>query len=317
MTDIQVRRVRFDFAGEDVPFNWQPARPAFAMQCNLISFFAPGFEKFIVDGTREAIPLIRDPKVAEEANVFLRQEAQHSAAHASHVRALARRWPGLRETMDEVTASFDHLTATKSLAWRLGYTAVIEATFTPYFKVFLDHEDKLFAPGDERVASLFLWHFVEEIEHRSSALRVYDAVHDSYLYRVKTIAGVVKHIDQILGIISRGFRRHVPESDGGGYGRLIPSGLSLKAFREAQRAAQELSVRGQATYAGVPRRELMAMLAGLVRSQGPHHDPTVESLPAFAGRWLDRFEEEPKSAARWYSVGTRNRSLTAESGISS
>ena len=140
---------------------------------------------------------------------------------------------------------------------------------------------------------------------------------DSYLYRVKTIAGVVKHIDQILGIISRGFRRHVPESDGGGYGRLIPSGLSLKAFREAQRAAQELSVRGQATYGGVPRRELMAMLAGLVRSQGPHHDPTVESLPAFAGRWLDRFEEEPKSAARWYSVGTRNRSLTAESGISS
>ena len=118
MTDIQVRRVRFDFAGEDVPLSWQPAGPALAMQCRLISFFAPGFEKFIVDGTREAIPLIGDPKVAEEANVFLGQEAQHSAAHASHVRALARRWPGLRETMDEVTASFDHLTATK--LWRGG-----------------------------------------------------------------------------------------------------------------------------------------------------------------------------------------------------
>lgn len=302
MSDLQVRRVRFDFAGEDVAFNWNPARPAFAMQCNLISFFAPGFEKFIVDATREGIPLIRDPEVAQEANDYLRQEAQHSAAHLSHVRAMTRRWPGLRQTVDEVTASFDRLTATKPLAWRLGYTAVIEATFTPYFKVFLDHEDKLFAPGDERVASLFLWHFVEEIEHRSSALRVYDAVHDSYPYRVKTIVGVIKHIDEILGIISRGFAEHVPESDGGRFGRLIPGGLSLSAFRAAHRAARELSSPEQATYAGVPRRELIAMVAGLIRSQGPRHDPATENLPAFAGRWFERFDAEPKSAARWYSA---------------
>jgi hypothetical protein len=38
------------------------------MQCNVISFFAPGFEKFIVDATREAIPLMRNPEDAEEAN---------------------------------------------------------------------------------------------------------------------------------------------------------------------------------------------------------------------------------------------------------
>jgi predicted metal-dependent hydrolase len=307
MTDLKVRRVRFDLAGDDVPFNWQPQRPAFAMQCNLITFFAPGFEKFIVDATREAIPLMRDEKVAEEANAYLRQEAQHSAAHTSHFRALARRWPGLQQTMDEVVASFDHLTATRPLAWRLGYTAVIEATFTPYFKVFLDHEDKLFAPGDERVASLFLWHFVEEIEHRSSALMVYDAVHDSYPYRLKTIVGVAKHIDEILRIVSQGFQSHVPAPDGGDLGRLIPNGLSVRAFRASQRAARQLANPGQSTYAGVPKRELFAMLVGLIRSQGPNHDPTFENLPEFAGRWFERYAEEPKSAAHWYSVGAARR----------
>jgi predicted metal-dependent hydrolase len=307
MTDLKVRRVRFDLAGDDVPFNWQPQRPAFAMQCNLITFFAPGFEKFIVDATREAIPLMRDEKVAEEANAYLRQEAQHSAAHTSHFRALARRWPGLQQTMDEVVASFDHLTATRPLAWRLGYTAVIEATFTPYFKVFLDHEDKLFAPGDERVASLFLWHFVEEIEHRSSALMVYDAVHDSYPYRLKTIVGVAKHIDEILRIVSQGFQSHVPAPDGGDLGRLIPNGLSVRAFRASQHAARQLANPGQSTYAGVPKRELFAMLVGLIRSQGPNHDPTFENLPEFAGRWFERYAEEPKSAAHWYSVGAARR----------
>ena len=72
MTDLRVRRVRFDFAGGDVPFNWQPQRPAFAMQCNVISFFAPGFEKLIVDATREAIPLMRRPEDVAEAEAYLR-----------------------------------------------------------------------------------------------------------------------------------------------------------------------------------------------------------------------------------------------------
>jgi predicted metal-dependent hydrolase len=303
MTDLKVRRVRFDFAGDDVPFNWQPQRPAFSMQCNVISFFAPGFEKFIVDATREAIPLIRDPAAADEADAYLRQEAQHSAAHVGHVRALSRRWPGLAETMKEVTASFDHLTATKPLAWRLAYPAVVEATFTPYFSVFLNHEDKVFRPGDERIASMFIWHFVEEIEHRSSALLVYDAVHGSYPYRVKTIGGVVKHIGQLMKIISSGFRRHVPAEDGGEFGRLIPNGLSVKAIRDTVQATRELLRPGQATYAGVPRREVLGMLAGLVRSQGPRHDPKYERLPEFAGHWFRKYDADPKIAARWYTAG--------------
>jgi len=123
---------------------------------------------------------------------------------------------------------------------------------------------------------------------------------------VKTIIGVVRHIDQVLRIISRGFQQHVPESDGGRLALLIPNGLSFTAFRSAHRAARELSTRGQATYAGVPRRELVAMAMGLVRSQGPRHDPNRENLPAFAGKWFDRFDTEPKSAARWYSVGATN-----------
>lgn len=303
MSNLQVRRVRFDLAGDDVPFNWNPDRPAFSMQCNLITFFAPGFEKLIVDATREAIPLMRDPRQAEEANDYLRQEAQHSAAHMSHFRALVRRWPGLQETMDEVIASYDRLTATKPLAWRLAYTAVIENTFTPYFKVFLDHEDKLFEPGDERVASLFLWHFVEEIEHRSSALMVYDAVHGDFLYRVKTIGAVVKHLSEVLSIVSRGFQKHVPEADGGHFGRLLPDTLNPRAMLSAALASRRLTGPGQATYAGVPKHEILAMLTGLVRSQGPSHDPTLENLPPFAERWFDRYAQEPKSAARWYSVG--------------
>lgn len=303
MSELQVRRVRFDFSDADVPFNWNPERPAFAVQCNLVSFFAPGFEKFIVDATREAIPLMRNPTDAEEAELYLRQEAQHSAAHRSHIRALIRRWPGLQETVDDVIASYDRLTATKPLEWRLAYPAIVEATFTPYFKVFLDHEDKLFRPGDERVSSLFIWHFVEEMEHRSSALVVYNAVHNDYRYRAKTIPSVVCHLNEIMRIVIRGFKEHVPAEDGGDIAALLPEGLSLKTIRESRQVAKRLQGPGQATYDGVPKRELVDMIVGLVRSQGPRFDPADERLPVLAERWFERYDEDSNSAARWYSVG--------------
>jgi len=91
---MMARRPRFRplTAGISLPFTWQPERPAFAMQCNVISFFARGFEKLIVDATREAIPLMRRPENVEEAEAYLRQEAQHSAAHPSHIRALIKQW---------------------------------------------------------------------------------------------------------------------------------------------------------------------------------------------------------------------------------
>jgi hypothetical protein len=96
----------------------------------------------------------------------------------------------------------------------------------------------------------------------------------------------------------------VPKEDGGEFGRLIPNRLSVKAFRETIKATRELQAPGQATYDGVPRREVLGMLAGLIRSQGPNHRPEFETLPELAGRWFKKYNENPKIAARWYSAGT-------------
>jgi hypothetical protein len=46
------------------------------------------------------------------------------------------------------------------------------------------------------------------------------------------------------------------------------------------------------------------MVAGLVRSQGPNHDPKYEQMPELAGRWFKKYDENPKIAARWYTVGS-------------
>ena len=201
MTHLQVRRPKFDF-GDDVAFMWSPDNPAFSFSMNATSIIAICFEQMIVAAVQEAKPLITDPAVAEEAIAFLRQEAQHSSSHRKHVTALIKGYPGLQDTFDAAVASFDEVTRTTPLEYRLAYIADLEATFTPSFKLMLDHEQTLFRPGDDRVASLFLWHFVEEVEHRSSALVIYDAVVGKPWYRIRVLPRVVKHLLSVMGVIA-------------------------------------------------------------------------------------------------------------------
>ena len=142
----------------------------------------------------------------------MRQEGQHSMAHRQHART-DQSHPGLRETLDDVIAAFDDLTANKPLKYRLAYTADLEATFTPVFKLMLDNDETLFAPGDDRVASLFLWHFVEEVEHRSSALIIYDPVVADPWYRMWVAPSIFKHVMGVVRMAAEGFNKHVPLAD--------------------------------------------------------------------------------------------------------
>ena len=213
MTDLEIRRIPFVF-DETVPFQWNPTNPEFGITMNTVSIIAIAFEKYIVAATRQALPLLEDnPEVAAEADAFLRQEAQHARAHRLHMRALIAQYPGLQQTLDEAVASYDRLLEKKPLKFHLAYIAALEASFTPNFKMMLDNRDVLFAPGDTRVASLFEWHFVEEVEHRSSALVVYEALVPNKWYRLQVAPYAFAHVFGLAGQIARGFADHVPIED--------------------------------------------------------------------------------------------------------
>lgn len=302
MTDLIVRKLRFAFAESPVPFLWNETNPAFSSMANAVSFLAIAFEKMIGQMIPEAMPLITDPAIAEEAQAFVRQEGQHSMAHRQHAKGLIKAYPGLQETLDEVVASFDHMTATTPLKYRLAYTADLEATFTPVFKLMLDHDDTLFAPGDDRVASLFLWHFVEEVEHRSSALIIYDAVVDDPWYRMRVAPSIFKHVMDVIRIASLGFNKHVPLAD-----RKVDAMSTFRIERRKKLLLQRLPFI-DAPYDGpfenafshLSLRGQLVALAGVVRSQIPGHDPADEKLPALAGEWFARYDEG-YDVTQWYT----------------
>ena len=177
----------------------------------------------------------------------------------------------MRETFDAIMASYDHMTNTKPLAYRLAYIADLEATFTPSFRFLLDNADIMFRPGDDRVASLLLWHRVEEVEHRSSALIIYNAVVGRRLYRLRILPGVIRHITgALVPIYISGVNAHVPEKD-----RV----LDLRGMSVSWRVRDQLRSLARRDGLGrnvippmlknVDRRDQRQALRGLILSQNP------------------------------------------------
>ncbi|CAJ1498283.1 metal-dependent hydrolase [[Mycobacterium] kokjensenii] len=303
MTDLIVRKLRFAFAEHPVPFLWNEANPAFSSMANAVSLLAIGFEKMIGGMITEAMPLITDPAVAEEADAFVRQEGQHSMAHRGHAKALIKAYPALKETVDACNAMFDKMSAEKSLAYRLAYTADLEATFTPVFKLMLDHDDTLFAPGDDRVASLFLWHFVEEVEHRSSALIIYDHVIDDPWYRMRMAPSIFKHVMSVIKVACEGFNRHIPLED-----RKVDALSLFGTYRGKQAWRRRVPFGWPAdqgpvvdAFEHLPKREMATAVAGIIRSQLPNHKPAHEKIPSLANEWFARYDDG-YDVTKWYTA---------------
>jgi predicted metal-dependent hydrolase len=286
MTDLVVRKMAFQFDAT-VPFMWQPANPHFAIFCNTFTFIAVPFEKYIISALRKARDRLNsDTKVAEEAAAFLRQEAQHSAAHRKHMIALIEQYPGLEQCYERTMALFDDLLNAHPVEFHAAYIANLEATFTPMFKVILDNRDSLFAGGDTRVASLMMWHFVEEIEHRSSGLMLYRHLMPDPWYRVKHVRQTFHHVGTIARTVAKAFDEHIPlDERGASAEQVMSAALRTELAYRLHRHSGPPPV-----FHTVPTTQLLRMMWGLALSQAPYHDPADQPLPDLAVTWMREYD---------------------------
>jgi predicted metal-dependent hydrolase len=274
MSDLVVRHIPFTFDG--VEFIWNRANPEFSVFINALSFWAIGLERYLVKTMKDADAVITDAEVAQEARLFLQQESVHTSCHRRHVKELIVRYPGLKEALDKSVEHYDVLHREGDLRYLLAYAAALEGTFTPFFKMIIDNRATLFGNGDARVASLCLWHFCEEVEHRSSAVMVYDHVVGDPLHKVRSFVPMVRHVSRGFQMLLREFRKHVPgERDAPHYGSHV---------------TRKLSISPGDPFATVPGRQRLSMLRGVVASIMPGYDHDNQPLPEWAATWFDQWE---------------------------
>ncbi len=274
MSELVVRHIPFEF--QDVDFTWNRANPQFSLAMNVLSFWAIGLERYLVKAMKDAEAVITDAEVAREARLFLQQESVHTACHRRHVKALIERYPGLQAALDTSIEYYDALHRDSDLRYLLAYAAALEGTFTPIFKMIIDNRATLFAGGDARVASLCLWHFCEEVEHRSSAVMVYDHVVGDPVYKIRSFGPMMRHVLRCHRMLLREFDREVP-------GEMPPR-------QHVSWLSRYLPVGPENPFATVPVRQRFSMFLGVLASIMPGYDHANQPLPQWAAIWFEHWE---------------------------
>jgi predicted metal-dependent hydrolase len=264
MSRLKVRPIQFRF-DETTSYYWHHSNTQWGNLVNFITLIGPAFERYFIKAIRQALPQIKNPAVREDAELFCHQEAQHSRQHLAHFQALGKQHPGLDEVRKQVLSSYEKLFASRSLEFHLSYAATVELAFGPIAKFMVENREQLFSDCDDRIAAFILWHFVEEFEHRNSAIDVYNDVVCKYGYRMRMAIDVVKHLRDVELITRTGLARVVPPDPRG----ILPNDLSLSAaFRD------------------IPFSRLCTFGWNLLCSQMPLHKPDNLHQPDWVTQWF-------------------------------
>jgi predicted metal-dependent hydrolase len=182
---IEPRPLRLHLSG-DTPRVWFEGDPVATQLFNALSLVFPRGEKMFVEAVRLHKDAIHDPVLRAAVRDFIAQEVNHSRAHTDFNDWLASLGLPVAELDAEIEARMkrrDVLSADQ----RLAITCALEH-FTAILAAALLGSPGLLEAMHEDVRPLWLWHAIEEIEHKSVAYDVYRAIGGSHRMRVTSMA---------------------------------------------------------------------------------------------------------------------------------
>lgn len=173
-SDIAPRKVAFSYP-EDLDPVWNHQLPEFAIAANAISLLMPHVEPYVIKAIRSAGDQLAG-ELARDADAFCRQEAQHHKQHQTFNRILGGHYPGVARIDRWMKRTYDWLWASRSQGFSLAFAASAETVAYTLARWTESRMGKLFRGAEPTMATLFLWHLAEEVEHKSVAYDVYKSV---------------------------------------------------------------------------------------------------------------------------------------------
>ena len=181
---LEVRKIPFAFDSVADPV-WNKRKPEWSHMINGASLAMPYLEPFLMKSVREGMEHIECEKLKTDGQGFIAQEGQHFKNHRRYNEMLkANGYEDLAQIEEDMAEDFKRFQK-KSLKWRLAYTAGFETMTIGVTEWLINHRAKLFGDADPTVASLILWHMVEETEHKNVALDLYNELYGKeYFMRI-------------------------------------------------------------------------------------------------------------------------------------
>lgn len=212
MTDtITVRRMKFAFP-DDMELVFIRDDPQMSLNFLGAWMTLPYLEPYLIRSVRAAAAQIDDPRLREDIDLFCSQEGIHYREHAKANRVIRSSHPQfqvLQQLEDELKEQYDRFTSTKSLAWNLAYAEAFESITTA--SAITQFEMRMFDGMTAPLGDLFAWHIMEELEHRTVAFEVLEAVRPGYLYRVVVGTRCLLHYLAWTSRLYKAMKKAAPE----------------------------------------------------------------------------------------------------------
>lgn len=176
---ITVRRLKFN--PHAIRRHYFANSPVMSHLLTALSSTFPIGEQFFVHSVRNVRDQVQDPQLQAQIAAFIGQEAMHSKAHSEFNNAW-RRDDYQLDRFQVWLARKDHHVKSLPPKVQLAITCAFEH-FTALLGGYILRHPEVLSTLDEDAAKLWIWHAIEEIEHRAVAFEVYQHVYADHRLR--------------------------------------------------------------------------------------------------------------------------------------
>jgi predicted metal-dependent hydrolase len=185
--DLDIPRRQLDFAVDPtaVPRDWMHGDPFLTTHLDALSLLFPEGERFFVEAVKQHKDFVTDPALRAAVAGFIGQEAMHGKEHRTFNEMLVGHGYTEAPVVETRLRGFLKFVKRKVLSPRsqLAATCALEH-FTATLAGALLEDARMRDEFDPSVRHLWLWHALEEMEHKAVAYDVYVAAKGGYARRV-------------------------------------------------------------------------------------------------------------------------------------
>jgi uncharacterized protein len=197
---IPVRRIDFDYPVEDLPRHFAEGDLVQSHFIACLSALFPEGEDFFVRSVRHYRDQVTDPELKKQVAAFIGQEAIHGREHRefnARLGALGYPTVGIDRAVKRGLAFLAKVAPPKR---QLAVTAALEHYTATMAEVLLGDERAQNLTHVPEAKSIFLWHAIEESEHKSVAFDVFQAVGGSERLRIWVMRSTTVIFLGVMGI---------------------------------------------------------------------------------------------------------------------
>lgn len=196
---IPIRHLQFDFKAPDIDTRFYMNAELASAYFAALSIFLTYGEELVIDTARYHRDFLTDPLLIQRVTGLIGQEALHSKVHEEWNDLLVEHDLPVKLFRFLAQNVFDYGFNQLPQPMKLSLMAAIEHFTAVLAEFMMNHEDHFFHSQDEKTRGLWMWHMLEETEHKDIAFDVFQQLSNNYALR---IAGFFPAMITIIGLIS-------------------------------------------------------------------------------------------------------------------